>query len=176
LKTSRRILLRNRKSLISKSTELLTVESAYQYALRLLSARDYSVARLRSKLAARGVVDEDQESVLLRLQDGGWLNDRRYAERFAGSALSDGRFFGPRLRQEMRRRGFDAPLVDDVLAALQEGLDETAEIRNVVEKKYPDFVFSSAPDRDKRRITAYLQRRGFGLSAIFRVLKTVDQD
>lgn len=176
MKTSRRMPPRNRKSLISKSTEPETAESAYQYSLRLLAARDYSVARLRNKLAARGVADEDQESVLIRLQDGGWLDDRRYAERFAASALSDGRFFGPRLRLEMRRRGFEAALVDDVLAALQEDLDETAEIRKVVENRNPDFVFSTASDRDKRRIVAYLQRRGFSLPAVFRALKSADQD
>lgn len=162
--------------MISKSTEPETADSAYQYSLRLLAARDYSVARLRSKLAARGLSSEDQESVLLRLQDGGWLNDRRYAERFAGSALSDGRFFGPRLRLEMRRRGFEAILIDDVLAALQDDLDETLEIRKIVESRAPGFVFSSAPDREKQRIIGYLQRRGFSLSAIFRTLKTADQE
>lgn len=166
--------LRNRKSLISKSTEPETAESAYQYSLRLLTARDYSAARLRSKLAARGVSVEDQEAVLLRLQEGGWLNDRRYAERFAGAALAEGRFFGPRLRMEMRRRGFEATLVEDVLAVVQEDLDENLEIRKVLESRAPGLVYSSASDREKRRIVAYLQRRGFSLPAIFKVMKADD--
>lgn len=113
---------------------------------------------------------------MLRLQREGWLDDRRYAERFAESALSSGRFFGPRLRMEMRRRGFEAALVDDVLGGLQENLDEGSKISAIVERRYPGFRLSAAADREKRRIIGYLQRRGFGLSAIMKVLKGEQQD
>lgn len=162
--------------MISKSTEPQTAESAYQYALRLLTGRDYTVAGVLRKLVARGVCELDAEAVLVRLRKEGWLDDRRYAERFTESALSGGRFFGPRLRMEMRRRGFEAALVDDVLASLLENHDEGAEIRVIVDRRYPDFVFSAATDRDKRRIIGYLQRRGFGLSAIIKALKTANQE
>ena len=162
--------------MISRSTEPQTAESAYQYALRLLTGRDYTVARLQGKLSARGVCELDAETALVRLQNEGWLNDRRYAERFAEAALAGARFYGPRLRQEMRRRGFGAELVDDVLGGLQEDLDEGAGVRVILERRYPDFRFSAATDRDKRRIIAYLQRRGFGLSAIIKTLKAAQQD
>ena len=99
------------------------------------------------------------------------MNDRRYAERFADLALSSGRFYGPRLRQEMRRRGFEADLVDDVLDGLQDDLDEGAGVKAIMDRRYPDFRFSTSPDRDKRRIIGYLQRRGLGLSVIMKVLK-----
>lgn len=167
---------RSRRNLISRNTEPQTAESAYQCALRLLAVRDYSVAKLQGKLLGRGVCDQDAEAVLARLQQEGWLNDRRYAERFAESALSSGRFYGLRLRMEMRRRGFGAGLADEVLGALEGHFDEAAEVRDIVCHRYPGFVFSSAPERDKRRIIGYLQRRGFGLSAIMKVLKALEED
>ncbi|MBC7962664.1 MAG: regulatory protein RecX [Steroidobacteraceae bacterium] len=160
----------------SRSTEPQTAESAYQYALRLLTGRDYTSARLLGKLSGRGVCELDAEATLVRLQNEGWLNDRRYAVRFAEAALADARFYGPRLRQEMRRRGFEAGLVDDVLGGLQEYLDEGAGIRAILERRYPDFRFPAATDRDKRRIIGYLQRRGYGLSAIIQALKAAQHD
>lgn len=158
--------------MISKSTEQQTAESAYQYALRLLTARDYSVARMRAKLCTRGIEEADVETVMRRLQQEGWLDERRYAERFAESALSAGRFYGPRLRLEMRRRGFEAGIISEVLENLLDDHDQAADIMMVVNRRYPGLDFESASDREKRRVVGYLQRRGFGLSEIFRSLKT----
>ncbi|MDU0457150.1 MAG: regulatory protein RecX [Geobacteraceae bacterium] len=158
--------------MISKSTEQQTAESAYQYALRLLTARDYSVVRMRAKLCTRGVEEADVETVMHRLQQEGWLDERRYAERFAESALSAGRFYGPRLRLEMRRRGFEAGIISEVLESLLDDHDQAEDIMMVVNRRYPGLDFESASDREKRRVVGYLQRRGFGLSEIFRSLKT----
>lgn len=157
--------------MISKNTEPQTAESAYQYALRILTGRDYSVAKMLGKLLGRGVCETDAEAVLVRLQQEGWLSDRRYAERFAESALANNRYYGQRLRQEMRRRGIDAVLVDEILDHLNECLDEGSEIKVVLDRRYPEFRLSSATDRDKQRAIGYLQRRGFGLSAIIQTLK-----
>lgn len=158
--------------MISRNTEPLTPERAYQYALRLLTGRDYTVARARQKLTLREVAEVDLEAVILRLQREGWLNDRRYAERFAESALSSGRYYGSRLRMEMRRKGFNSDIVNEALAPLLAGSDEISEVRSAVNRRYPGFSYAAASDRDKRRVVGFLQRRGFGFSAIMRALRT----
>lgn len=164
--------MRSRINLISRNTEPLSPDRAYQYVLRLLTGRDYSVARVRAKLAARDVAEGDLEAVLLRLQQEGWLDDRRYAERFAEVALSSGRYYGVRLRLEMRRRGLTPDIVKEILAPLLAESDEISEIRSAAERRYPGFSYSAASDRDKRRVIGFLQRRGFGFSSIMRALRT----
>ncbi len=156
----------------SKNTEPLSPDQAYQYVLRLLTGRDYAVARVRQKLAAKGVTGDDLEALLLRLEREGWLDDRRYAGRFAESALSSGRYYGVRLRMEMRRRGFSADIVTETLAPLLEERDEIDEVKQTVERRYPGFSYAAASDRDKRRVVGFLQRRGLGLSAIIRALRS----
>ena len=163
--------LQSRLNLISRNTELLTPDRAYQYALRLLTGRDYSVAGIRQKLAGREVAEQDLETVIIRLQREGWLDDRRYAGRFAESALSSGRYYGVRLRLEMRRRGFTPDVVNETLAPLLAESDEISEVRSAAERRYPGFSYSAASDRDKRRVVGFLQRRGFGFSAIMRALR-----
>lgn len=165
-------LLRSRINLISKNTEPLSPDRAYQYALRLLTGRDYTTVRVQQKLASREVAEGDLEAVILRLQREGWLDDRRYAERFAESALSSGRYYGTRLRLEMRRRGFAPDVVNEILAPLLAGSDEISEVRSAAERRYPGFSYSAASDRDKRRMVGFLQRRGFGFSAIMRALRS----
>jgi regulatory protein len=147
---------------------------ACQYALKLLAARDYTTARLREKLRARDFDDADIESAITGLVSEGWLNDRSFAERFAESSLSAGRFFGPRLKLEMRRRGLPADLIDEVLAHLLVEHDEGEGARAVLERRFPGFSFVRASDKEKYRVVGFLQRRGFGLSTIMRVMRAED--
>lgn len=159
-----------------RSSEPSSPERAYLYALRLLTARDYAVARLREKLRGRGFADPDVETALGRMVAEGWVDDHRFAERFAESALASGRYYGPRLRQEMRRRGVPPELVGEVLGRVLRERDETAEVCAIVERRFSGFSFSSASDREKRRAVGFLQRRGFSLSAIMRALRATEQE
>ncbi len=155
-----------------KNTESVTPEQAYQYAVRLLTGRDYTVAKIRQKLALRNVAEQDVDDLIYRLQSEGWLDDRRFAARFAESAISSGRYYGVRLRLEMRRRGFTADILNETVSPLLTKSDELSEVRSAVERRSPGFSYSEASDRDKRRMIGFLQRRGFGFSSIMRALRT----
>ena len=158
-----------------RSSEPSSPERAYLYALRLLTARDYTAARLREKLHGRSFDDSDVEAALGRMVTEGWVDDHRFAERFAESALASGRYYGRRLQQEMRRRGVQPELVAEVLGRVLMEYDETEEVRAIVDRRFNGFSFSSASDREKRRTIGFLQRRGFSLSAILQALRVTEQ-
>ncbi|HIJ82214.1 MAG TPA: regulatory protein RecX [Desulfuromonadales bacterium] len=155
-----------------KNTETLPPDKVYSYTLRLLTGQDYTVAGIRRKLLLRQVAEEDIEETVLRLQREGWLDDHRFAARFAESAISSGRYYGVRLRLEMRRKGFTADIVNETVSPLLTKSDELSEVRSAVERRSPGFSYSEASDRDKRRMVGFLQRRGFGYSEIMRALRT----
>jgi regulatory protein len=159
----------------SKNSEPSSPERAWQYALRLLAARDYTVSRIKEKLRAREFSETDLNEAIVRLEAECWISDRRYAERFAESALSSGRCFGPRLKLEMRKRGIPEDLAVEVIGRLSEEYDECREVRSVLERRFPGFSFAAAGDKEKRRAFGFLQRRGFGPSAIMRVMKDEDR-
>jgi regulatory protein len=140
----------------------------------LLTARDYTVSRLQGKLSDKGFEEADSDAALRRLVSEGWVDDRRYAERFAESALSTGRYFGSRLRQEMRRRGLSTELVSEVLGRVLVDHDEPGEVRTIVDRRFSGFLFSTASDKEKRRLIGYLQRRGFSFSAIMKALRSTE--
>jgi regulatory protein len=155
----------------SKNSEPSSPERAYVCALRLLTARDYTELRLREKLKIRDYEDADIDTALVRMKSEGWVNDRRYAERFSESALASGRYFGLRLRQELRRRGIPQDIICEVLCRVLEDHDEADEIRSILGRRFSTFSFSTANDKEKRRAVGFLQRRGFGLSAIMRAMR-----
>jgi regulatory protein len=161
--------------LILKNPEPSSPERAYLTALRLLNARDYAVARLREKLRGRGFDEAHLEAALERLISEGWLNDLRFAERFAESAVGSGRYYGPRLRMEMRRRGLPPELVSEVLGRVLGEHDEAEEVRAMIERRFSGFSFSCASDKEKRRAVGFLQRKGFSISAIMTALRAAGQ-
>lgn len=169
-------LLRSRKSLISRNSEPSPQEQAYLHALRLLTSRDYTELRLREKLRGRAYDEAAIDAALGRLLSEGWVNDRRFAERFAETALASARYFGPRLRQEMIRRGIPRDIVTEVLGRLLEDHDEIAEIRQILARRFSSFSFATASDKEKRRAAGFLQRRGFGLSSIMRAMRTPEYE
>ena len=155
----------------SRSSEPSSAEGAYRYAVRLLAARDYTTLKLKRKLLDRQFSEADTEGVVLRLLAEGWLNDRRFAERFAEEALTSGRFAGPRLRLEMRRRGIPAELITEVVGQMRDEHDEDEGLRSLFERRFPGFSFATATDREKRRVLGFLQRRGFSIGAIRGVMR-----
>jgi len=162
--------------LLLKNTDHSTPDRAYQYALRLLTARDYTEARLREKLGVREFSESDIEAALVRMVSEGWVNDLRFAERFAESALASGRYYGSRLRQEMRRRGLPPEVVSGVLGRIMEEHDECQDMRAIFERRFSGFSYTTASDKEKRRALGFLQRRGFGFSAIMQMLRAADQE
>ncbi len=155
----------------SKNTEQSSPELARQYALRLLAARDYSIAQLKLKLRDREFAEVDLEEAVAGLERENWINDRRYAERFAESALASGRFYGLRLRMEMLRRGFPETIVTEVIALVSEGRNEDDETCLALMRRFPDFSFATASDKEKRSVLGFLQRRGFRISVILRAMR-----
>ncbi|HEX8960578.1 MAG TPA: regulatory protein RecX [Geobacteraceae bacterium] len=142
-------------------------EKAIAFAMRALARRDHSVAELSAKLRDKGLSAGVTAEVIARLVQSGYLDDRRFAERWAESAVRNGRGYGPRLRLELTRRGVSREIIADVLAGIAESYSEGDTLAELAARKFAGFDARSATDRDKRRVIAYLQRRGFSTAAIF---------
>lgn len=139
-------------------------------ALRLLSGRDYTRQALQHTLQQRGVSAAEAQTAVERLVQEGFLQDRRYAERFVAAVRESGKYTGYRLRQELRRRGFPVELIDEVLRGGLDEVDECNHARALVERRYTGFDPQTADAREVMRVTGFLQRRGYRGEIIRRVL------
>lgn len=146
--------------------------SAFDCALRVLTLRDHSEAELRRKLSEKGYPEAESEESIARLRLLGYLDDARFARQFASAALRNGRGYGGRLKMELARRGVDPETAGEVLAELNEEFSESALLAGIMERRFAGFDPEGASEKERRKVVGYLQRRGFSLSAIFRMLKT----
>lgn len=149
-------------------------QRAYALALKALGRRDHSEAELRRKIAGRGISEGVIDDLVDKLNRAGYLDDRRFALRWAESAVRNGKGYGFRLRFELSRRGVADDLASEVSERISAEYDEAEAIKALVERKFPAFAAGEVDEKLKRRIIGYLQRRGFSLSSIFRVLSGTD--
>lgn len=136
---------------------------ALAYALRLLSQRAMSRARLREKLLGRFPQGE-VEGALARLEELGYLDDRAFAESFVATR----RKYGPhKLRFLLKARGVPEEVVEEVLAAY--GEEDSLEAALNVLRRYPRR-------QDKAKAVRFLQGRGFPLSVALEAYRLVKEE
>jgi regulatory protein len=149
-------------------------EKALACAMNALTRRDHSVAELERKLRGKDISAGVTAEIIDRLKNAGYLDDRRFAERWAEAAVRNGRGFGPRLRFELIRRGVSREMAAEVVADIAGAYGEEETLAALVARKFARFDPLAASDREKNRVIAYLQRRGFSIAAILRLFRGLD--
>lgn len=143
------------------------VEAAYLVAVRILSAMPRAVEELKRRVRQRGHEGAIADEAVARLEAAGLLDDEAFAKHFALTRL--GRGHGPpRILTDLLSRGVERRLAERAIAEVveAEGLDTTDRIRALVEKRAAQLG-DIPEDTKKRRVLAYLGRRGYrGFEAV----------
>jgi regulatory protein len=147
--------------------------AAYRAATILLAARDRSRVELFRLLTSRGFTRADSEVALDRLNEEGYLDDRRFAHTWARSRLRTKPVGPHRLRQELEAKGVEDDLVREVIQDIYEEGEEAA-ARRAMERKLSGRGDLSAASR-AGRVARFLQRRGFSTEVIRRLLREGQQ-
>jgi regulatory protein len=121
-----------------------------------LARREYGQEELRAKLVGAGFVERTASSAVLQLTREGLQDDRRCVDNFIQSRVHQGK--GPvRIRLELKQRGVDGALVDEMLDRSRE--DWTALARSIRQRKFGAEL--PVDFREKARQMRFLQYRGF---------------
>ena len=149
-------------------------QSAYEYALRLLTARSYTARSLLRKLTQKGIEPEAAQGVMDRLQASGLINDAKYAEQYTRSKVLTGGASKRRVVQDLRRKGIAQPLADAAIARVfaDEEIDPVAMAEKAARKKV-NQMGNLDPVVLRRRLFGFLARKGYELDDIKRVVKKV---
>jgi len=149
----------------------LSGTSAMEAALRLLAHRDRSEEELARRLARRDYPEEEIRDVLERCSRLGYLDDLRFARLRARSLYDNGRAVGLRLLQDLMQRGIDEQTARNVLEELNEETDEDDLLKTSLQRRFADFDFATADEKQRRRVINFFLRRGFPLNRVLAILK-----
>ncbi len=137
------------------------VEAAYQVAMRVLAARPKAVREMLRSLRDRGHDPDAAKEAVGRLVEVGLLDDLEYSRHFALVRCAKGHG-AARLVTDLLARGVEKQVaeraVNETLEA--EAVDPIAQARALAEKRCAQL--GDLPPRQKRRrVMAYLRRRGY---------------
>jgi regulatory protein len=150
------------------------VPTPYNYALNLLGARPYSTGALRKKLIQKQYPAADADDAIRRLVDNGLLDDAKYAEQYARSRILSTGASKRRLQQDLYRKGIKGDLATNAIANVidTEEIDTAAVLERVARRKLATMG-ALEPLVLRRRLFAFLARRGYDVDEIKRVVSSL---
>ncbi|HWR51983.1 MAG TPA: regulatory protein RecX [Bryobacteraceae bacterium] len=156
-----------------KTPTPLDANALWEYALRTLSVRAYSVAELREKLRVRAARPEDVPEALSRLKERGYMNDERLAENFAVSRLENQGIGKARVIRDLRKRRVAPAVAERAATEAYRDSDEVTLIEAYLRRKYRTVPLETAFAEPKALASAYrrLRTAGFSTANSIRVLK-----
>jgi regulatory protein len=149
----------------------------YDRALNMLAFRARASRELRLALLKKGEPELYVDAALERLTSLGLLNDADYARQFARAKMTGPGLSKRRLQSELFRRGVARDVADAAIGEVlsDEAVDEDAIIEQVASKKLRTLSRLD-PDTRRRRLYAFLARRGYEPDDIRRVLAKLLRD
>jgi regulatory protein len=151
---------------VQRLQELADVEAAHRAALRALGRRAHARLDLRRRLLNKQHPPAAADGALDRLAAHGLLDDATFARDYAASRAARGR--GPtRLLRDLLAQGVERRLAEAAVAhaVADEDLDPARTAPAIAEKRAQQLAGLPVPVR-KRRLTAYLVRRGYQGAAV----------
>jgi regulatory protein len=135
-------------------------------AVRLLARREYARDDLEQRLIAKGAARDEVVAVLDELSSQGLLSNERFAHALV--AQKSGSYSRRSIRGELKRKGVSGEAIEGALSDVP--VEDEAAMLALWQRR---FGAPPANDREKARQIRFLQSRGFELSAIFKMLKTL---
>lgn len=136
---------------------------AQEKALYLLEYRNYSKRELTEKIARTAASREAAQAAAGRMEELGLIDDRRFGEDYARELFSRKGYGARRAAQELRRKGLDQELVQELVEKYGSPEQSGENIRRVLEKKYPGW---QEDEKVRRRAFAALQRLGYSYQEV----------
>lgn len=151
------------------------IKRARSLAYKLLSHRWYTKKEMKESLLNKGFSLETVRIVLEELEKDKYLDDQRIIEIWLEGRAERKLLGKTRLRQELMQKGISSELID---FQLEERLSEEREWQLALMAARKKRVGIECLEREKylRRMYAYLQRKGFSINLIKKVLQELEEE
>lgn len=142
---------------------------AYQYAMYRLDYREHSAKEMLGKLVRTYKNEALCSAVVDKLISGGFIDDKRYAERLAQKYVVSKKYGRRRAEREMILKGIDKDTAGDALEKYEDVYAENLE--SLLETKYARFLADSSDIKTVSKAKNALVRYGYGFDEINRAVR-----
>ncbi len=148
------------QELSAEKIKALQQEEAYErgkeIALRLITNRPRSIKEIRDRMREKDVEESARDRVITRFEELELLDDVAFARYWIDQRARFNPRGIPMLRQELRQKGVDQQIIQDLLNEL----DNSSAAMKAAEKKVRSLSRYGEEDF-RKKLSGFLQRRGF---------------
>ena len=156
----------------AKPKAFLNEAGLYDYAVKALGRQMRSEAELRKLMSSRAEPGARGEAavatVVARLKDHGYLDDRSFAETYARLRQEDEKLGKRRVRQDLQQKGIRADLIAETIESRYGQANEEALAREHLERKR---IRKPENEKDTARVMRRLVAAGFSTGTIYKILR-----
>lgn len=148
-------------------------KKAVAYSSRLLAIRPRSEKELTDRLVKKRFGRTIVAEVISHLKDKGFVDDLKFASAWVESRANTNPKGRRLLWKELRNKGVPAPIIDQALSGKKE---DEAPLARILAKKRLARMENATKYEAKRKLYAFLLRRGFDYSVIEEVVHEITQN
>jgi regulatory protein len=153
-------------------TDSERLQHALDLAYRFLGHRDRTVAEVRERLGAEGIDPDAVDDAVEELRHLGYLDDARYAQRFAEDRRTIDAWGAERIERRLLAVGVEPALIAAALGERGTGEELEAALA-VLRRRFPR---PPAQDRDRDRALGLLVRKGYELELAYDAVRAFERD
>jgi regulatory protein len=143
------------------------LQQALDFAFRYLGHRDRTVAEVRRQLEHKRVEPDTIEAAVTELQELGYLDDARFAQRFT----EDRRALDSWGAERIERKLLAAGVAPELIAAAQADRGPEEELSAAVEVLRRRFPVAPETDRGRERALRFLVGKGYELDLAYDAIR-----
>ncbi len=146
-------------------------ERAIDLAYKAVARRERTVAELRGWLERKRVEPDAMQAAVKELSEAGFLDDARYARRFAEDKQELEQWGRERIERELTRRGVATAHIDAALCDRSREAELGTAV-TVLGERYPE---PPRDDRERDRAWRLLVRRGYSPEIAYEAVRALER-
>ena len=132
-------------------------------AFRFVARRDRTVAEVRRHLERKAVTGDVIDAAIAELAEQGYLDDARYAQRFAEDRVTIDGWGSERIERRLAELGVEREHISAALRGRDVGTELDAALA-LLQRRWRE---PPATDRDRERALGFLVRKGYDLELAY---------
>lgn len=144
-------------------------QKARQYGYLLLRYRPRSIKEFQDRLIKKGFNRDTTNTITDEFKQSNLLDDKEFARAWVADRISLKPAGKSLIRRELTIKGIDSELISEVLGDIRPFYDEYETAKVLAEKRLRTLGRLNKLKK-KKRIYAYLVRRGFSSDAIWKAI------
>ncbi|CDF57968.1 regulatory protein RecX [Thermobrachium celere] len=160
------------KEELEKIIEKCEISKGFKYGLNLLSNKDYTKSEMFDKLKEKGYSDNSIEVILDKLCEYGFVDDMKYAEKFAYRKVKLNKIGKKRIINDLKNKGIEAEILDKIQ------FDEEEILNNAYALLIKKLKGNKKDKESLQKAIRYLYNKGYTFEeikkAVFKINNEID--